>query len=48
MGEYSIESVFDPIMSAQTLQLLNLKSFSFDLIREAIINWLIEIIPEIK
>lgn len=48
MGEYSIESVFDPIMSTQTVQLLNLKSFSFDLIREAIINWLIEIIPEIK
>lgn len=48
MGEYSIQSVFDPIMSTETVQLSNLQRFSFDLIREAIINWLIEIIPEIK
>lgn len=48
MGEYSIQSVFDPIMSTEIVQLSNLQRFSFDLIREAIINWLIEIIPEIK
>jgi hypothetical protein len=48
LGEFSREFFFDPLMDSDSIQRDELHRTCYELTREAIVNWLTKMIPEIE
>jgi hypothetical protein len=47
LGEYARTHLFDPLMDSESVQLSNIHRVCYELTREAIVNWMESIVPEV-